>query len=129
AASEAAGARSTSAGDEQVIPVVEEQVKVGTRTVGTGAVRVYSHVSQQPVEEHIRLREERIRIERRPVDRPLTGTPGGAFEEQTVELTESAEEPVVEKQARVVEEGSGGKDVQEREETGRDKARRTDGDV
>jgi uncharacterized protein (TIGR02271 family) len=116
-------------GEEQVLPVVEEQVTVGKRTVGRGGVRVYRHVSERPVEEHIRLREERIRVERRRVDRPLTGTPGHAFEEETVELTESAEEPVVQKQARVVEEVTIGKDVYERDETIRDKARRTDVEV
>src|SRR5688572_22370717 len=71
----------------------------------------------------------RIRVERRRVDRPLTGTPGHVFEEQTIELTESAEEPVVQKQARVVEEVTIGKDVHEREETIRDKALRTDVEV
>jgi uncharacterized protein (TIGR02271 family) len=124
------GTRSRGAGeDEQVIPVVEEQLKVGKRSVSRGGVRVYSHVSERPVEAHIRLREERIRIERRPVDRPLTGTPTGAFKEQTIDLTESVEEPVVQKQAQVVEEVSVSKDVHERDETVRDKARRTDVEV
>jgi uncharacterized protein (TIGR02271 family) len=116
-------------GEEEVLPVVEEQVKVGKRTVGRGGVRVYSYVSERPIEEHIRLRDERIKVERRRVDRPLTGTPGPIFEEQTFELTESSEEPVVEKQARVVEEVTVGKEVHERDETIRDKARRTEVEV
>jgi len=120
---------STARAGDQVIPVVEEQLKVGKRAVGRGGVRVYSHVTERPIEEHLRLREERIKVERRRVDRPLTGTPAQAFQEQTIELTESAEEPVVEKHARVVEEVSVGKEVQEREETIRDKARRTDVEV
>jgi uncharacterized protein (TIGR02271 family) len=116
-------------GGEQVLPVVEEQVRVGKRNVGGGTVRVYTHVTERPVEEHIRLREERIRVERRPVDRPLTGAPGQAFEEKTIELAETVEEPVVEKQARVVEEVVIGKDVREREDTVRDTVRRTDVEV
>jgi uncharacterized protein (TIGR02271 family) len=125
-----AASPATAAGEaEQAVPVVEEQVRIGKRTVQRGGVRVYSHVSERPVEEHLRLREERITVNRRPVDRPLTGAPGRAFEEQTVELTESAEEPVVEKRARVVEEVVIGKDVREREETVRERVRRTDVEV
>jgi uncharacterized protein (TIGR02271 family) len=126
---EAPTSRASSAepiGTEHVLPVVDEQVKVGKRTVGQGAVRVYSHVVERPVEEHVRLREERVNVERRPIDRPLTGSPRGAFEEQSIELTESAEEPVVQKRARVVEEVVVSKDVRERDEIVRDKARRTE---
>ncbi len=135
AAGEARGAQPPSAtregatGAEEVLPVVDEQVRVGKRTVQRGGVRVYTHVTERPVEEHLRLREERIRVERRPVDRPLTGTPAGAFEEQSIEMTESAEEPVVQKQARVVEEVVVGKDVSEREETIRDTTRHTEVEV
>ena len=47
----------------------------------------------------------------------------------TIEMTETSEEAVVSKQARVVEEVIVGKDVQERAETVRDTVRRTDIDV
>jgi uncharacterized protein (TIGR02271 family) len=116
-------------GGERVMPVVEEEMRIGKRSVERGGVRVYRHVSERPIEEHLRLREERIRVERRPVDRPLRAAPGGAFEEETIELTETAEEPVVEKRARIVEEVAIGKDVQSREETVRDKVRRSDVEV
>jgi hypothetical protein len=62
--------REGATGAEEVVPVVDEQVRVGKRTVQRGGVRVYTHVTERPVEEHLRLREERIRVERRPVDRP-----------------------------------------------------------
>jgi uncharacterized protein (TIGR02271 family) len=114
---------------ERVIPVVEEQAKIGKREVHRGRVRVYTHVAERPIEEHIRLREERIRVERRPVDRPVTGVPAGAFKEQTIEITERAEEPVVQKEARVVEEVTIGKDVRERDVTVRDTVRRTEVEV
>ena len=114
---------------EKVIPVVEEQAKIGKRDVERGHVRVYSHVTERPIEEHLRLREERIRVERRPVDRPVGYVPAEAFKEQSFELTERAEEPVVEKRARIVEEVTIGKDVQEREETVRERVRRTDVEV
>jgi len=53
----------------------------------------------------------------------------GAFKEGTIEVIGTVEEPVVSKQARVVEEVVVGKDVQERTETIRDTVRRTDVDV
>src|SRR5689334_4708546 len=114
---------------ERVVPVVEEQLKVGKRTSARGGVRIYTHTTQKPVEEHLRLREERIRVERRPVDRPVDTPMADAFREQTIELTESTEEPVVEKRARVVEEVVVGKDVRERDETVRDTVRRGEVEV
>ena len=114
---------------ETVIPVVEEDVKIGKRTVERETVRVYRHVTERPIEEHMRLRQERIRVERRPVNRPLNTVPREAFKEETIELREMAEEPVVEKRARVVEEVAIGKEVETRDATVRDKVRRTDVDV
>ena len=67
-------------------------------------MRIYTPTIQKSGEEHLRLREERIKIERRPVNRPLESPPGQAFRDQTIELTESAQEAVVEKQARIAEE-------------------------
>src|SRR4051794_6001375 len=57
---------------ERVLPVVEEELQVGKRRVERGGVRVGTRVTEQPVEEQVRLREERARVERRPVDRPAT---------------------------------------------------------
>jgi hypothetical protein len=108
---------------------VEERAKVGKREVERGHVRVYSHVTERPIEEHVRLREERIRVERRPVDRAVGRVPAEAFKEQTIEMTERAEEPVIQKEARVVEEVAIGKDVHEREAAVHDKVRRTDVEI
>jgi len=52
-----------------------------------------------------------------------------AAQERTVEVTETAEEPVVRKQARVVEEVVVGKEQEERTETVRDTVRRTEVEV
>ena len=113
---------------EQVLPVVEEQIKVGKRAVQRGGLRVYSKVTERPVEEQIELRQERAHVERRPADRPL-GADDRAFQERSVEVRERAEEAVVSKQARVVEEVVVGKDVENRTETVRDTVRRTDVEV
>lgn len=108
-----------------VIPVIEENINVGKRTVETGGVRIIKKMIEQPVEEHVQLREEHVTIERNTVNKPLTnGTL--PFEETTIELTEHAEVPVVKKEARIVEEISIGKDVEQHEETIKDTVRSTE---
>jgi uncharacterized protein (TIGR02271 family) len=109
---------------------VEETLHVETRrTERSGGVRVYSHVTEQPVEREVRLRDERVTVERRPVDRPATERDFAAFKEGTVEMTETREEPVVTKEARVVEEVVIDKDVREHTERVRDTVRRTEVEV
>ncbi|UEM05016.1 YsnF/AvaK domain-containing protein [Skermanella rosea] len=115
-------------GEETVIPIAEEQIAVGKRQVQGGGVRVRSYVVETPVEESVRLREESVHVERRAVDRPVdAGT--DAFRERTVNLTETSEEAVVSKTARVTEEVVVGKDVTERTEHVSDTVRRTEVDV
>jgi uncharacterized protein (TIGR02271 family) len=115
-------------GDETVIPIVEEQLSVGKREVERGGVRVRSYVVETPVEESVRLRDETINVERRAVNRPADVT-ADAFRDRTIELTETDEEAVVAKTARVVEEVVVSKDVTERTEQISDTVRRTEVDV
>jgi uncharacterized protein (TIGR02271 family) len=122
------GTREVEAGDVN-IPIVEEALQVGTRQVPRGGVRLYTHVTERPVEETVRLRDEEVRVERRPVDRPATEADVAAAKEGTLEVTETDEEAVVRKQARVVEEVVVSKDVQEQTETVRDTVRRTEVEV
>lgn len=110
---------------KEVIPVVQEELQVGKRAVHQGGVRVYSRVTERPVQEQVQLREEHVQVERRPVDRPISDA-DRAFEERTIEASETVEKPVVSKQARVVEEVVVNKDVQHRTETVKDTVRRTD---
>jgi uncharacterized protein (TIGR02271 family) len=124
-APETAGARAGSG--EEVLPVVEEQLRIGKRAVTRGGVRIYTRVTERPVEENVTLREERVNVERRPVDRPVTA--GDAFRERSIEVHETAEEPVVAKEARIIEEVLITKDVQERSAKVRDTVRRTDVEV
>jgi len=81
------------------------------------------------VEETVRLRDETVRVERRPADRPATEADLSAGRERTVEVTETDEEAVITKQARVVEDVVVHKDVQEQTETVRDTVRRTEVEV
>ena len=126
---ERSGVTGGQADTTKAIPVVEEEIQVGKRQVLRGGVRVYSRVVEEPVEETIGLREESVRVERRPVNRPATDADVKAGREQVIEVQEFAEEPVVAKQARVVEEVVVGKEVSERKETIRDTVRRTEVDV
>jgi stress response protein YsnF len=64
---------------------------------------------ERPVREELRLREERVNVERRPADRPATAADMDRIREGAFEVTERAEQPVVNKEARVVEEVAIGK--------------------
>ena len=117
------------AGDTETIKVMEERLRVGKREVAGGAVRVRSYVVERPVEEQVRLHEERVSVERRPVDRPVTGAEASAFQERTIEARATSEEAVVGKEARVVEEIGIRKEATDRTETVRDTVRSTKVDV
>jgi stress response protein YsnF len=119
----------TEAEADTTIPVIEEELEVGKRVVETGGVRVNSRIIERPVEEHLRLREEHVSVERKPVNRKATASDLESFKEGTIETTESAEVPVVGKEARVVEEIKIKKEVKEREETVRGSVRRQDMNV
>jgi uncharacterized protein (TIGR02271 family) len=111
------------------VPVVEERLEVGKREVERGGVRVERHVTETPVEEDVRLRDERVRVERLPADYTFHGAESEAFKEAMIEIRESHEELVVNKKARVVEEVRIGKEVEEHTETVRETLRRSDVEV
>jgi uncharacterized protein (TIGR02271 family) len=121
-------ARAGSVGTDEVIPVAEEELRVGKRDVSHGRVRVRSYVVETPVSEQVSLREESVHVERRPVDRPLTGNEA-LFQDRTIEVEERAEEAVVAKEARVREELVINKQVGERVETVTDTVRHTEVEI
>lgn len=108
------------------IEVVKEDLAVGKREVETGGVTVRSRIVEKPVEETLRLRQEEAYVKRTPVNRPASEAD---FQNQTIAVTETAEEAVVAKDARVVEEISVGKNVDSRTETVRETVRETEVDV
>jgi stress response protein YsnF len=114
-------------GREQVVPVVEEQLRVGKREERS-PVRIYTRTVETPVEQDVELREERVRVDRRPADRPAEA---GDFQhgDQVIEVTETIEQAVVDKERRVVEEVVVGKEATTRRETIRDTVRHTEVDV
>jgi uncharacterized protein (TIGR02271 family) len=113
---------------EGVIPVVEEELRVGKRDVHQGEVKVKSHVVETPVTEQVSLQQERVSVERRPVDRPLSGSER-AFQDRTIEVEQKGQEAVVSKDARIKEEVVVNKDVQQRNQKVSDTVRRTEVEI
>jgi uncharacterized protein (TIGR02271 family) len=118
---------------EERIPIVEEQLVVGKREVNRGGARVRTYVREVPVHEQVTLREEHVSVERRPVDQKLErgalDRDAGMLQERTIEMTETAEEAVVAKEARVKEEVVVRKTAEEHVEQIDDTVRRTEVEV
>ena len=121
----AAAGASVAAAAADKIEVVKEDLTVGKHAVEQGGVKVTSHVVETPVQEQVRLREERVSIDRRPINRPLAGVAADAFRDRTLSATAMSEQAVVSKDARVVEEIGLRKDATDRVETVRDTVRET----
>jgi uncharacterized protein (TIGR02271 family) len=116
--------------DERVVPVVEENLEIGKREIERGGARVQSRVVERPVEQDVQLREEHVKVERVPVDRPASaGDIAAARQASDISLRERAEKAVVGKSAHVVEEVHVGKEVSTRTERIRDTVKRTEVDV
>ena len=109
--------------------VVEEELEVGTQRVERGRMRIYSKVSERQVEEQVRLRDETIRVQRRPVRRAVSTADPNLFRERSYEMTEIDEEAVVHIRAQVIEEVVIGKEVAEKIETIHQTLRRTDVEI
>jgi uncharacterized protein (TIGR02271 family) len=123
------GSRSSSGG-AQAVREVEEELSIAKRQVGRGGVRVTTHVSEQPVEETVTLREEKVAAKRQAADRVLSSEEADeAFAEKSVELTATGEEVEVRKEARVTGEVVLGKTATEREQTVKDTVRRSEVEV
>ncbi len=120
-----ANAASTEPG---TIQLSEETLAVGKRAINRGTTRVRRYVVETPVEEQVKLHDERVMVERRPVtDGRAVGS--DSFGDKTIEVTETAEEAVVSKTARVKEEVVVRKEAADRTETVRDTVRREDVEI
>lgn len=108
------------------LPVIEENLEIGKKEVQTGGTRLTSRLVERPVQASITLTEEQVVVHHTPVNQPISAADASAFKEKEVEMTEYAEVPVVSKEARVVEEVSLNKQVEEREETIKDTVRSTE---
>lgn len=113
-------------GEEETIPLASEEMHVGKREV-RGRVAIHTRVVEEPVSEDVTLRDERVTVERTPVDRPAKGEQ--AFQERTVEAEERHEEPVISKEARVTEELHISKEKGEHVEHIEDTVRHVEADI
>ena len=116
------------AGGEEVLALSEEQLTVGKRLVNRGTTRIRRFVVETPVEEAVTLHSEQVSIERRPAAAGATVT-NADFTDRTIEVTETDEEAVVAKTARVKEEVVINKAATDRVETVRDTVRREDVEI
>jgi uncharacterized protein (TIGR02271 family) len=127
AAAAQGGAKLDSAKDE-VIRLAEEQLQVGKRLFETGTTRIRRYVVEKPVEAQVTLHEEHADVARRAISDP-SYVQDIDWTDRTIEVTETAERPVVSKQARVAEEVVIRKTGSDRVETVRDTVRRQQVDV
>jgi len=95
-----------STGNETVIPLNEESLKVGTREVDAGSVRIRKVVKTETVNQPVQIRRESVVVDRLPADASAqsnqqaqqgasTGTP---FQENEIVIQLKKEEPVIETQ-------------------------------
>ena len=89
------------------IPLIEEQLAVGTRVVETGrGVRIHKTVSEQPVTIDERLLRDEVDVRHVPVDRivALEEAPATRYEGDTLVVPVLEEVLVVERRLRIKEE-------------------------
>lgn len=127
-----AGAGHALRGGGDTLPLAEEHLRVGKRDVSHGRVRVRTYVVEEPVSETVRLQQERVEIDRRPVDRPVdpaTQAADDLFRERSIEAEEFREEAVVSKEARIVGEVALRRSRDSHDETVSDTLRHTEVEV
>lgn len=97
-------AREVEAGDNVVIPVIEEELHVGKRPVETGRVRVTKTVHEEDEIIDIPLLQERFEVKRVPVNRALDGPVSVRYQGNTVIVPLVEEVIVVQKKLVLKEE-------------------------
>jgi uncharacterized protein (TIGR02271 family) len=111
--------------DEEIrVPVMEEELTATVRAQEAGAVRIEKDVVTEQRTLDVPVTEERVRVERRVVDRPVTAADADAFEETVIDVPLRSETVDVQKQARVAEEVVVSKDAVQRTERVSDTVRK-----
>ena len=113
---------------DDVIDVIEEELQVGKEAVERGRLRIYNVVTEREVTQNVTLRDETIKVNRRPINREVALTPD-LFKARSFEMVEVDEIAKVTKTARVIEEVSIGKEVVEKIETIKETLRRQDVEI
>ena len=114
--------------EEEVLRLAQERLEVGKRLVSEGSTRVRRYTITDEVTRDVSLREQHADIFRRDINQPAQ--PGEVdWSEKTVEVTETHEQPVINKTAQVTEEVVVRTDASERVETISDTVRRQEVDI
>jgi uncharacterized protein (TIGR02271 family) len=108
---------------EEVFRLAEEQLNVDKRVVQDGTTRIRRFVTETPVEAQVTLHEEHAQVIRRAISDP-TFVRDVDWTEKTIEVTETAEEPVITKSIHIAEEVVIRKEATDSVRTLRDKVRR-----
>jgi uncharacterized protein (TIGR02271 family) len=109
--------------DTETLRLAEEQLNVGKRMFQTGTTRIRRFVTERPVEANVTLHEEHAEVVRKAITDP--GFVADIdWSDKAYEVTETAEEAVVSKSARVVEEVTLRKTGTDHVETVKDTVRR-----
>ena len=113
---------------EGTIRVAEEQLNLGKRLVESGITRVRRYVVEKPVEASITLHEEHAEVLRRAISDPGY-VKDIDWSEKTIDVTETAEEAVVNKTTRIAEEVVIRKQGSDRMQTVHDTVRRQEVEI
>jgi uncharacterized protein (TIGR02271 family) len=109
--------------DPETLRLAEEQLNVGKRLFETGTTRIRRFVTERPVEQQVSLHEEHAEVVRKAISDP-SFVADIDWSDRAYEVTETAEQAVVSKSARVVEEVTLRKTGSDRVETVKDTVRR-----
>jgi len=117
-------------GEDVIIPLVDEELEIAKRQVEAGGVRVQTRIVTKAVRREVPVREERVTVERRKVDAPLSMADADAqLRDRDVEVKAKSEQPVVIKRAHAVEELVLKKERTERTEEVEDTVRHTEAEI
>ena len=108
---------------EEILVLAEEEINVGKRLVQEGTTRIRRFVTEKPVEAQVTLHEEHARVVRRAIADP-NYIQNVDWTDKTIEITETAEEPVVTKSVHIAEEVVIQREGSDHVKTLRDKVRR-----
>jgi len=89
--------------NEQILSLADEQLKVGKRMIETGKTRVRRFVTERDVSADVTLHEEHAEVLRRAVTDPKF-LANVDWADKSIEVIETAEQALVSKTAKVVEE-------------------------
>jgi len=105
------------------VPVHEEELTASKRQRQLGEVQIEKDVVAEERVLDVPVTEERVRVERHAVDRPV-GADDRAFQEGVIEVPVRGEEVELQKRAKVVEEVEVGKEAVQHTEQVRGQVRR-----